>query len=175
MPQTSRRRPRGRPTNKRDKNRRPVPIRADRDRFLQSFFDNVPRSGLDDALLMSGDERFHRLHDALHDDVYRRTSPGTLCRRFGVTWMDLIDLWSRHQLNWGLMKLADHLPKILDDLAEDALSHDGPCPVCDGRAYVALDGVRHTCVECAGVGRVRVAGDAHARQLVFKLAGLTGV
>jgi hypothetical protein len=57
-----------------------VPIRADRDRFLQSFFDNVPLSSLDDALLMSGDERFHRLYDALHDDVYRRTSPGTLCR-----------------------------------------------------------------------------------------------
>jgi len=38
----------------------------------------VPRSGLDDAMLMSGDERFYRLHNALHDDVYRNVSPGTL-------------------------------------------------------------------------------------------------
>jgi len=35
-------------------------------------------SGLDDAMLMSGDERFYRLHNALHDDVYRNVSPGTL-------------------------------------------------------------------------------------------------
>jgi hypothetical protein len=125
-------------------------------------------------MLVSGDDRFQRLYDALHDDAYRRTSPGTLCHRFGVSWMDLIDLWSRHQLNWGLMKLADHLPKILADLAEDAESHDGPCPVCDGRGCVTLDGVRHTCVECAGVGRVRVPGDAHARRLLFEIIGLIG-
>jgi hypothetical protein len=87
--------------------------------------------------------------------------------------MDLMSLWYSYNMRWGLMKLADHLPKILDDLAEDAASHDGPCPVCDGRAYVMLDGVRHTCVECAGFGRVRVPGDAHARQLVFKLVALT--
>jgi hypothetical protein len=35
----------------------------------------------DDVLQFSGDERFFRLYDALHDDAYRNTSPGTLCRR----------------------------------------------------------------------------------------------
>ena len=37
-----------------------------------------PRSGLDDAMLMSGDERFYRLHNAFHDDATENVSPGTL-------------------------------------------------------------------------------------------------
>jgi hypothetical protein len=67
-----------------------MPVRADRDRFIQWFFEEVPRSGLYDAMLMSGDQRFFRLHDALHADVYRKMSPDTLCRKFGVSWLERI-------------------------------------------------------------------------------------
>jgi hypothetical protein len=59
----------GRPATRKDKNGRPMPVRADRDRPMQWFFEDVPRSSLDEALLTSGDDRFHRLHDALHDDT----------------------------------------------------------------------------------------------------------
>jgi hypothetical protein len=99
-------------------------VRADRDRPIQWFFEDVPRTALDEALLTSGDERFHRLHDALHDDVYRRTSPGTLCRRFGVSWIDLVNLWFSYNIHLGLLQLANHLPKILNDIAEDSESRD---------------------------------------------------
>jgi hypothetical protein len=36
-----------------------MPVRADRDRPIQWFFEDVPRTDLDDATLMSGDERFY--------------------------------------------------------------------------------------------------------------------
>jgi hypothetical protein len=122
-------------------------------------------------MLTSGDDRFRRLYDALHDDVYRRTSPGTLCRRFGISWMDLMNLWHSYNMHLGLLQMANHVPKILIDLAEDSESRDGPCPVCDGIGYVALDSIRYTCVECDGVGRVRVPGDAYARWLLFEIIG----
>jgi hypothetical protein len=138
------------------------------------FFEEVPRSGLDDAMLMSGDERFHRLHDAMHDDVYRRTSPGTLCRRFGISWMDLMNLWHSYTTHLGMMSMATQLPRILIDLAEDSESRDGPCPVCDGIGYLVDGSIRYNCVECDGVGRVRVPGDAHARRQLFEIIGLTG-
>src|SRR5262249_20350545 len=117
MRPTPSRRPRGRPASKKDKNRRPVAVRADRDRPIQWFFDAVPRSGLDDAMLMSGDERSYRLHSALHDEVYQRTSPGTLCRKFGVPWLDLANLWHSYTTHLGLLQMANHLPRILIDLA----------------------------------------------------------
>jgi len=166
------RRLRGRPASNKDKNRRPVPIRADRDRPTQWFFEHTPRTALEDAMLMSRDDRFHRLHDALHDDVYRRTSPGTLCRRFGISWMDLMNLWHSYTTHLGLLQTAKHLPRILIDLVEDSESRDGPCPVCDGIGYVAIDSIRYTCAECDGVGRVRVPGDAHARRPLFEIIGL---
>ena len=77
MRPTPRRRPRGRPASKKDKNGRPMPVRADRDRFIQWFFQEVPGPAFDDALMVSGDEQFHRLNNALHDDIYRNVSPGT--------------------------------------------------------------------------------------------------
>src|SRR5262249_8808091 len=112
--------------------------------------------------------------DALHDDVYRRTSPGTLCRRFGVSWTDLMGLWYSYNMHLGLMRMANHLPKILIDLAEDSESREGPCPVCDGFGYVAVDSIQSTCVACDGGGRVRVPGDAYARRQLFEILGLIG-
>ena len=76
-----------------------MPVRADRDRFIQAFFEEVPSQDFDDAMMTSGDERFHRLHDAMHDDAYRRTSPGTLCRRFGISWGDLMNLWHSYNMH----------------------------------------------------------------------------
>jgi hypothetical protein len=172
--QAQSRRPRGRPASRKDKNRRPVPARADRDRPIQWFFELVPRSGLDEALLSSGEEQFHRLYDALHDDVYRRTSPGTLCRRFGISWMDLMNLWHSYNMQLGMLQIATHLPKILEDVAEDSLSRYGPCPVCDGIGYLEVDSIRYTCVECEGRGKVLVPGDAHARRLLFEIIELIG-
>jgi hypothetical protein len=52
-----------------------VPVRADRDRPIQWFFEAVPLPDFEDALQMSGDERFYRLYAALHDDAYRHTHP----------------------------------------------------------------------------------------------------
>jgi hypothetical protein len=151
-----------------------VPVRADRDRPIQWFFDDIPRTALDEAMLTSGDDRFRRLHDALHDDAYRRTSPGTLCRRFGISWLDLMNLWHSYATHLGLLQMANHLPKILDELAEDSESRDGPCPVCDGMGYVAIDSIRYPCVECDGRGSVRMPGDAHARRQLFEILGLIG-
>jgi hypothetical protein len=151
-----------------------MPVRADRDRFIQCFFEEVPRPDLDEALTGIGDDRFRRLHDALHDDIYRKISPGTLCRKFGISWIDLMNLWHRHTIYSGRLAMMNHLPRILIDLAEDSESHDGPCPVCDGIGYVAIDSVRYTCVECGGVGRVRVPGDTHERRQLFEILGLIG-
>jgi hypothetical protein len=60
-------------------------------------------------MLMSGDERFVRLHNALHDDVYRNVSPGTLCRKFGVSWLDLMNLWHSYTAHLGLIGMANYL------------------------------------------------------------------
>jgi hypothetical protein len=168
------RRPRGRPASKKDKNGLPVPVRADRDPAIQPFFEDIPRADLDSAMLLSGDTRFYRLHDALHDDAYRKTSPGTLCRKFGISWADLMRLWWDYNRYLGLMIAESRLPKILDDIARDSESRDEPCPRCDGIGHVMREDGEAPCPQCDGAGTVSVPGDAHARRLFFEIMGLIG-
>ena len=111
--ETSQHRKRGRPPTRKDKNGLPVTVRPDRDRLMRWFFDDVPRSALDEAMQSSGNKRFYRLHDALHDDAYRNTLPGTLCRRFGISWPDLMELWRSYNRDLGLMIMANNLPQVM--------------------------------------------------------------
>jgi hypothetical protein len=150
-----------------------VPVRADRDRFVQWFFDYIPRPDFDEAMELSGNKRFYRLHDALHDDAYRNTSPGTLCRKFGISWLDLMDLWRQYNTACGLIHVATHLPQIMEDVVEDALSHEAMCSRCDGMGTVEPAENQRPCRVCNGLGRVRVPGHEPARRLVLKALGLT--
>src|SRR5215470_10756670 len=125
-------RKRGRPATRWDKNRRPMPVRVDRDRLMKLFFQCVRRPDFGDVLQLSGDERFFRLYDALHDDAYRNTSPGTLCRRFGISLRDLVDVWMEYNRLMGLMYAATQLQQIMEDVTNNALSREVVCPRCDG-------------------------------------------
>jgi hypothetical protein len=85
-----------------------------------------------------------------------------------------MNLWHRYTTQLGLLQMANHLPRILNDIAEDSESRDGPCPVCDGLGYVALDTIRYTCVSCDGVGGVREPGHQNACRQLFEILGLIG-
>jgi hypothetical protein len=151
-----------------------VPVRADRDPAIQLFIENVPSADFDVALQVSGNVRFHRLSEALRDPVYRKTSFGTLCRRFGVSWVDLVDLWRNHNLLLGQIRMLDHLPDIMEDVAKDSESRDVCCPRCDGIGHVMRENGEAPCPQCDGAGKVSVPGDAHARRLFFEITGLIG-
>jgi hypothetical protein len=142
---------RGRPLTRKDKNGRSVPVRADRDSAVKTFFDAVPRTKLDDAMRMSGDHRFYRLHDAIHDAAYRNMSKGTLCRKLGISLQDLFDVWRQYNLHMGMIQMENHLPEILVDLAVDSLSREAVCPQCDG---IGVRELKRVCPVCGGVGSV---------------------
>ena len=153
-----------------------MPVRADRDRFMTWLF-KLLRHRLDfgDVLQFSGDERFFRLYDALHDDAYRNTSPGTLCRKFGISLQDLVDVWMEYNRLMGLMYAATQLQQIMADVTNNALSRDVVCPRCDGLKNVR-DGEAESriCPVCRGEGSVKVPGDPHARELVLEVLGVIG-
>jgi hypothetical protein len=121
---------------------------------------------------LSGDDGFYRLHDALHDEIYRNTSPGTLCRRFGVSLMDLHELWRRHTLTLGLMRMENHLPAVMEGLSHFSMSRQDACPRCDGIGSVTDSDTRRECPVCKGVGRIEVPGDSHSLWLWFEIIGL---
>ena len=153
-----------------------MPVRADRDRLMTWLFELLRRRpDFGDVLQFSGDERFFRLYDALHDDAYRNTSPGTLCRRFGISLRDLVDVWREHNALLGIMYMSTHFPEIVADVVHNAMSRDVVCPRCDALKNVR-DGESESrvCPVCQGKGGVTVPGDPHARELVFEVMGLIG-
>jgi hypothetical protein len=164
----------GRPSTRKDKNGRSIPVRADRDRLLKWFFDQVPRPDLETAMLVSGDKRFHRLNDSFHDPAYRKTSPATLCRKIGISLKDLLDLWHQFNADLASMAMATRLSKIMEQIAVDALSQEKPCPLCDGERAGEFSALRRTCHACDGAGKVRVPGDADSRRTVYEIMGLLG-
>jgi hypothetical protein len=151
-----------------------VPVRADRDRLIQGFFEQVPRTDFEDAMLVSGDPRFLKLQETLHDDAYRNTSRGTLCRKFGISWWDLMRLWGNHNLLSGQMLMLNRLPQVMADITEEALSHQGPCPRCDGIGQVMRETGEAPCPVCDGDGEVRVPADENAVRLYLETIGVIG-
>src|SRR5262249_21215616 len=91
------------------------------------------------------------------DDAYRNTSPGTLCRRFGISLRDLVVAWKEYNTLVGLMYMATELPQIMADVTNNAMSRDVVCPRCDGLKNVR-DGEAESgiCPVCKGEGRVTV-------------------
>jgi hypothetical protein len=124
----SQRRKPGRQAIQKDKNGRPLPVRADRDQPVQWFFEAAPRAKLEEALEGTGDPKFFRLYDALQDPVYRNTNLSTLCRRFGVSLKDLVKLWRDYNVALGMLYVGNLLPEIMKQTAEDALRGDKDAP-----------------------------------------------
>lgn len=77
----------------------------------------------------------------------------------------------------GLMKAALRLPKIMEQVAEDAMSRDEECRVCNGTGHISImrEGVEEVdpCDECRGKGTIYVMGNTERLKMMFETFGLT--
>ena len=115
-------RKRGRPAKLQDKDGRRIPVRADRDQPMKWFFENIPAATFEEAVWASDNPKFRRLYAALQDPAYRTTSRMTLCRNFGVSLKDLVELWGEYNIALARLAVFNRLPQIMKELAEDASS-----------------------------------------------------
>lgn len=161
---------------KRDKNGRKLPVIVSKDLPMRRFIENVDEGEFERALEAQSEPKFALFLSARADPAYRGQSFAALCKKFGITLQDVDELWRNHQLHTGMIQMMNHVPRILQDVAEDSKSKDQMCPKCEGLKTIS-DGeppkVRN-CPLCKGIGEVRVAGDKNSRDLVFESIGLIG-
>lgn len=112
---------------------------------------------------------------ALQDPGYSKLSFVVLCRKFSIPLSKLQEIYTNGMRHLGLIRMSTALPEVMAGVAEDAKSRDVPCPRCDGRLVIktGIDGETRPCHVCHERGTVRVAGDKHARDLVFESMKLT--
>lgn len=178
-----------------NKNKRIIPKLTDRhgremsqkpalDIPMRRFRENIDIDKLE--LFMSENDKYIGFLAALNDPGHARLTFASICRKFNVTLHELQMLYTDGMRHVGLLNIASKLPQVMEDVAEDSLSHQVVCPRCDGNKILidVLERDEKTgkptktqerpCPVCEAAGKVRQVGDKHARDLVFESMKLTG-
>ena len=116
--------------------------------------------------------------------IFKRTSFAALAERHALNIHMLSDEFKAIMRSDGLMRAAQHLPEIIEQVAVDAKSRDVKCKACKGAGTVVRvvkgeEGEpdieeRDPCDKCDGKGTVYQLGDADRLKMIFETFGLTG-
>lgn len=147
---------------------------AANDKAMRRFAENIDMESFEWICNDSGNDKLTTLVTMMHDPAYALSSFMGLAKRCSLTLQELQVAYTDGMRHIGLLKLATHLPDIIEDVAVDAHSTMEVCPRCDGYQVVpAPDKQTRDCPVCRGAGEVKRMGDRHARDLIFESAKLT--
>src|SRR5262244_206046 len=137
---------------------------------VRRFEENISRADLATALDRDGGDRAILLLEMLQDPRYQNQSLAMLCKKVGMSYLELFSLFRRLKLDEAMVRMLKHIPDIAEDTAIDAESKEEICWKCNGNCYVG----RHSklCRACHGSGKIRKIGDIASRRLLFESVGL---
>lgn len=153
---------------------RKVSRRSAADKPFRTLMDKIPRANLLRALAAKAQgSPYHKLFVLMTTNNplnYGGPKPllSTLCKEAGVDMGMILNLFSDGQLAEGMVRTYTALPDVMGDVAEDARSRMRMCSRCGGTGNVE----ETVCAPCEGTGQVRVIGDKHARELLYKSVNL---
>ena len=176
----------------------PARNRGYRDRVFAEYLDTLnPRANvlMQKALAASSDVRFQEFLERVMTPKYLRASLATIAKGCGIDLLEFNQWWGKASAQRAIAEAQLASPGVVEGLIEDAKSKDDVCDRCDGIGSVAappclagdIPGYRlareaseehgaiytRTCPKCAGEGTVRRSGDAHARDRLMEIAGLS--
>src|SRR5437667_3982956 len=158
----------------------------DKETAMSRLINSMSREGVAEAVEMASaadpeNTRLDAFMRALYDPAYKSVPIQALTRQFGISLLQVHDIWRESRMHHGMIRMLNHVPDILEDVAVDSRSTLGVCPRCDGIGSIMenmdeegqASSVR-ACPECEGKQKVRRPGDRFSRELVFESIGLTG-
>jgi hypothetical protein len=147
------------------------------------------------ALACSRDRRFREFLERLHQRRYQRYSLAAIAKSCDLSLGEFLQFWYDAQVKRVIAIACSAAPRIVSDMAEDALSTHESCERCDGLGWAEVaawipfgmvPGYRgrlsdhseapavRACPACGGSGKIRKPGDQHSRERLLEIAGLTG-
>lgn len=146
----------------------------------QRLVESIGEDELQEALALSTEDKFQLMLGKLAGSKQGIVAVAKSC---GIKQYELADLMRKSAQQKALLKMAEGLPAVAEDLVYDALSKTGNCPRCDGygeipdeRAMIGGDPeqlIYRQCPECGGQKTRDIVGDAESRKLLMEAAGIT--
>ena len=156
------------------------------------------RAEVAEILAFSPDPKIRELVRQCRMPELRQTSFASLAESLGLNFYMIADEIKLIQRSEGFIRMARHLPEIMEQTAVDAKSQWCDCSVCGGIGKVDVSvlcepcggkkgnteceqchgkgkyGEIQDCLSCKGKGLVYIMGDAERLKLVFETFGLSG-
>jgi hypothetical protein len=126
----------------------------------------------------------------MHDPAHASKKLATMARECGLSYTQMADMIRKHRLSEGIIRMTEHVPQVMEDVARESLSSTAVCEKCEGEGSVLKPVQKKTtvngetvtitevapqkCKHCDGEGTVYKAGSAAARKILFETMGLTG-
>ena len=136
--------------------------------LLRQIEASVGREDIATSLVTTDNTRAWRLFDMMLDPAYAGLSFGQLCSRAGLSGGEVMRLICQRHLTEGMMRMARHLPDIMENTALAALGHSKPCWKCRGTGATG----NSRCPNCQGKGEERMPGDLRVIRLVYQVFGI---
>jgi hypothetical protein len=181
------------------KARSPRAARSRADGAFNAFLSDLDLRGTSErsqafqpGLAASPDARVQIFLSRLHDPRFARHSLPAIARTCDISFAEFVQFCRTAAVEHARFRAIMALTDLGNDMFADALSRQVVCPRCDGLGRVPADKfavavlsesdpaalatsggtITRTCPMCDGRGSLREPGDAHARRLILKLAGL---
>ena len=106
----------------------------------------------------------------------------SLAENFQLSYMELAKIYHDIKKAEGFVRIANHLPDLMEQTALEAKSEMAACKKCGGSGEITKtlkmgeesSQVTEPCGECGGTGEVWEVGDIDRLKLIFETAKLTG-
>lgn len=163
------------------------------DRPIQEWAEWVserPESGFMTVLGMKQEEKYEKFFDLLTSPIHRRHGIAQKAKMCNISPTELIDLMQQANQMTGMLKMAEHMPVVMLEQAENAKMKDVVCPECKGKAEILETYYKESgfdtdgdpiytqkvrlipCTTCFSTGTVKQEADAKTIDRALKLNGM---
>ncbi len=168
------------------------------DESFEGFFQPInPREnpGFQQALAAASDKRFREYLRQINLPKNRNRSCSSIAKIMDISLREFIDFLRSSYHTQAISLSAARLPAIVSDMADDAMTQKEACGRCDGWGFVNVSaeempileegkpipgGIRpmgqrwvRDCPKCDGTGKTSKPGDAHARDKILLMNGIS--
>lgn len=149
-----------------------------------------PNSGFMTVLRMQGEGKYEKLFGLLTDPLHKRHSIAEKVKMCGITPVELLELMQRANEMMGLLKMAEHIPVVMEQQAVNAKTKIVTCTTCNGEGRVSYQYYKESgfdedgdpvykqkfglkdCPGCDGTKLMSVEADGKTVDRALKLSGM---